>query len=240
MLDDIMVSTKEGWEASPITEINNKSAEDYVQNWSKQFDYHEDHTRYNMLFPNQAQISTGSRVSYFGRSNIPDGDVTTVKHKNGTVNEFLNNAIVELDALDDIEDGESLFNKFCNQLPSSTNNKRGAALREHFIHKRHQIAPTKRQDTQPTATGFPKPEILHSEAVIGGYYLSGSGYDDVAVLSVPSFSPETDEGPAEFQDLIGQFLKDATGKGKKRLVIDLRGNGGGRVFLGYDLFKQVS
>jgi len=69
--------------------------------------------------------------------------------------------------------------------------------------------------------------------------LSGSGYDDVAVLSVPSFSPKTDAGPAEFQDITGSFLKDAVAAGKKKLVIDLRGNGGGFVFLGYDMFKQL-
>jgi hypothetical protein len=76
-----MVGKSEGWVPSPITEINNKTAEDYIQDWSIPFPYHEDHARYNVLFPNQAQISTGSPVSYFGRSNTPDGDYTYVSTK---------------------------------------------------------------------------------------------------------------------------------------------------------------
>jgi hypothetical protein len=154
---------------------------------------------------------------------LPDGDYTIVEHENDTTHKYFNNAIVGLDTFDDVEDGEAFFVRFLNQgAPKQSATKK-----------------IKRAEAEPTATGFPKPEILHSEAVIGGYYLSGSGYDDVAVLSVPSFSPEGDDGPAEFQDLIGSFLKDATDSGKKKLVIDLRGNGGGRVFLGYDLFKQL-
>ncbi|KAF2786169.1 hypothetical protein K505DRAFT_260463 [Melanomma pulvis-pyrius CBS 109.77] len=231
---DVIVGQEEGWKASPITEINNKTAEDYVQEWSTPFTYHEDHARYNRLFPNQAQISTGQRVNQFGRSNTPDGDYTYVKHENGSVFEYINSASVPLDSFDSITDGSDFFSVFCNQGPPASNKKRDITetLRDATRVK-------KRQTEQPTATGFPTPQVLHSEAVIGGYYLSGTGYDDVAVLSVPSFSPETDDGPAEFQDITGSFLKDAVAAGKKKLVIDLRGNGGGRVFLGYDMFKQL-
>jgi hypothetical protein len=157
-----------------------------------------------------------------------------VKHENGSIFEYVNSASVPLDSFDSITDGTDFFNVFCNNGPPKSNSKRDITevLRDATRVK-------KRQTEQPTATGFPKPEVLHSEAVIGGYYLSGSGYDDVAVLSVPSFSPETEEGPAEFQDITGSFLKDAAAAGKKKLVIDLRGNGGGRVFLGYDMFKQL-
>ncbi|KAF2729874.1 hypothetical protein EJ04DRAFT_446327 [Polyplosphaeria fusca] len=237
---DIMVAQDEGWTPSPLSEINDKPAEDYVQEWSTHFVYHEDHARYNRLFPNQASTAMGARVNQFGRSRMPDGNYTTVKHENGTVNKYLNNAIVPLDTFDDVVDGETFFARFCNLGPPQQSAKRSvqggvvgkARFRPH--------TPVKRQDdTQPTATGYPSPQILHSEAVIGGYYLSGQGYDDVAVLSVPSFQPETESGPEEFQDLIGSFLKDASDAGKKKLIIDLRTNGGGRVFLGYDLFKQL-
>ena len=46
---DIIVGEEEGWTPSPVTQINNQSAEDYVQQWSTNFVYHEDHARYNML-----------------------------------------------------------------------------------------------------------------------------------------------------------------------------------------------
>ncbi len=44
---DIIVSAQEGWTASPLSEINNQSAETYIQNWSLNQPYHEDHARYN-------------------------------------------------------------------------------------------------------------------------------------------------------------------------------------------------
>jgi len=218
---------------SPIVEINNKSAEQFIQDWSVPFTYHEDHARYNRLFPNQAQISTGSIVNQFGRSNTPDGDFTWVKHDNGTTFHYINSARIPLDSFDSITDGADLFAAFCNQGPPKSNKKRDITevLRD--------ATKVKKRQSQPTATGFPTPQMLHSEAVLGGYYLSGTGYDDVAVLSVPSFSPDTDAGPVEFQDKTGAFIQAAAAAGKKKLVIDLRGNGGGRVFLGYDMFKQL-
>ncbi|KAF2710765.1 hypothetical protein K504DRAFT_475718 [Pleomassaria siparia CBS 279.74] len=238
---DIIVGEEEGWTPSPVTQINNQTAEDYIQNWSVPFPYHEDHARYNRLFPNQAQISTGARVNLFGRSNTPDGDYTTVTHKNGSVFNYVNSASIPLDSFDYIRNGQDLFDTFCNQGPPSPNSKRSYAepLEVYTNVKRDITRVQKRQTEQPTATGFPTPKVLHSEAVLGGYYLNGTGYDDVAVLSVPSFSPDTDKGPAEFQDITGSFLKTAAADGKKKLVIDLRGNGGGRVFLGYDMFKQL-
>ncbi|ORY07131.1 hypothetical protein BCR34DRAFT_28177 [Clohesyomyces aquaticus] len=222
---DIMVAANEGWTPSPVKTINGKDAEQYVQNFSTTFVYHEDHARYNRLFPNQAGISHGQRVNQFGRTHFADGEFTIVKHENNSEYKYINNAIVPKDYFDDVEDGETFFAKFCNLGPPQQSAKKRS--------------PTIEQRAEATATGYPKAEILHSESVIGGYYLNGKGYDDVAVLSVPSFSPETQKGPEEFQDLTGTFLTNAVKAGKKKLVIDLRANGGGRVFLGYDLFKQL-
>ena len=59
---------------------------------------------------------------------------------------------------------------------------------------------------------------------------------DLAVLAIPTFEAAVQ---VEFQDLTRQCLATANKLGKKRLIIDLRGNGGGRVFLGYDLFEQL-
>lgn len=198
--------------------------------------FHEDHARYNRLFPNQAGISMGDRVNQFGRSSIPDGDYTKIKHENGTTRQYINNAIIALDQFDGVTDGASFYTQFCNLGPPQTNQKKRALGHELIVPRSN---PTVPRQAVASATGYPKPQMLHPEAVIGGYYLTGKGYDDVAVLSVPSFSPSTETGPQDFQDLIGTFTKSAKAAGKTRLVIDLRANGGGRVFLGYDMFKQV-
>ena len=43
---DVKFAAQEGWTPSPIAEINNKSAEDYVQQWSTNYMFLKDHTRY--------------------------------------------------------------------------------------------------------------------------------------------------------------------------------------------------
>lgn len=152
---------------------------------------------------------------------VPDGANTTVTHQNGTTFTYTNIAVVLRD-FGGITSGDDVYHAFLNQGPPTSTKKRDATKRDN-----------------PTATGYPQPVVLHSESVVGGYYLSGQGYENVAVLSVPSFEPKSQNGAPEFQNVVATFLKDATSSGKSKLVVDLRGNGGGRVFLGFDLFKQV-
>lgn len=80
--------------------------------------------------------------------------------------------------------------------------------------------------------------------VTARYFLSGTGYDDVAVLSVSGFSPAGDfDGIAylrNFQDTVGELLAQCKEANKKRLVVDVTANGGGFIVAGLDLFAQVS
>ena len=71
---------------------------------------------------------------------------------------------------------------------------------------------------------------------IAGYFPDDE--DSLAVLSVPTFDP-LDSDDAEFQDVLRSFLATSKAQGKSKLVIDLRGNGGGDVVDGYDMFKQL-
>lgn len=190
----------------------------------------------------------GAIFTPFGRSWLYDGETTVIEYKNGTTQELINAASVPLDTFDFIEDGETFFATFCNLGPPQTSSKRkrdlglpkvqkrGVALRDQLLTRKEEATKTKRQASQPTQLGYPSPVFVNSGGDFGGYYLTGRGYDDVAVLSLPNFGPVEVE---EFQDLAGQFLHAAKDEGKKRLVIDLRGNGGGTLFLAYDLFKQV-
>ena len=71
-----------------------------------------------------------------------------------------------------------------------------------------------------------------------GYFLEGEGYDDVAVLSIPSFVGTTaDELP--FQSVNTYTIDRAIAEGKTKLIIDVSANGGGTVLQGYDMFKQL-
>lgn len=91
----------------------------------------------------------------------------------------------------------------------------------------------------PTATrvpGYPPPVALSRDLTLSGYFLQGQGLDDVAVLVLQAMSPTDPEG---FQAAMTTFLNACRSQGKTRLVLDLQGNPGGSVSLGYDVFKQL-
>jgi len=100
----------------------------------------------------------------------------------------------------------------------------------------------------PSLVGYPKPEAIHPSKFFSAYYLDGNDYNDTAVISLPSFNIQSTDpkfalpllgGFVEVQALLRKFLTHATKKNKKKLIIDLRGNGGGTIDLAFELFKQL-
>uniref|UniRef100_A0A8H7N2W7 Tail specific protease domain-containing protein n=1 Tax=Bionectria ochroleuca TaxID=29856 RepID=A0A8H7N2W7_BIOOC len=67
---------------------------------------------------------------------------------------------------------------------------------------------------------------------VSGYFLTDQS---TGVLSLPTFAMDK---PVSFSDAVSSFIKKAKEAGMKKIVIDLSGNGGGNVLLGYDVFKQ--
>lgn len=98
-------------------------------------------------------------------------------------------------------------------------------------------APTPITTTVP-APGYPSPFIREPNNLNSGYFLEGEGYDDVAVLAVPSFVGSL-EDELPFQKVNTFFLNEAVARGKKKLIIDVSANAGGTILQGYDLFKQL-
>jgi hypothetical protein len=84
---------------------------------------------------------------------------------------------------------------------------------------------------------------------VSGYYINDTNYNDVAVLVLPGFSPvvidpDSEVSPAVLgfvaaQKVLRDFFADAVKEKRQKLVIDLRGNGGGTIDLGFELFKQL-
>jgi hypothetical protein len=80
-----------------------------------------------------------------------------------------------------------------------------------------------------------------------GFFMNDEGYEDVAVLAVPTFMSRA-KNPAlqkawlysnDFQKTVGDFLELCKEARKQRLVIDLTGNRGGKITGAYELFAQV-
>lgn len=142
-----------------------------------------------------------------------------------------------------VTDGKSFFDKFCQGPPNATD-----SLPTPTPSSAKNVTGTPTPSVMPIPTGYPSPLFAQSSLAFHGYYLNDSKYDDVAVLAIPSFDPQNTEDPEgdpaiegvrETQKLLREFFKKTTADGKSKLVIDLRGNGGGTISLGFEVFKQL-
>ncbi|KAF2648221.1 hypothetical protein K491DRAFT_722752 [Lophiostoma macrostomum CBS 122681] len=220
---DLELATQnETFKPSPIRTINGQEVEQYLQSVAVQADFHDADTRWNALFPSQALIASG--VTFLGsfRTGKYQGPNTTMAFSNGTVKTAMNVAVVLAD-LEGVDNGQRLFDKFCQgPQPTSTSSATSTA--------------TITSSAAPSHTGYPKPVVIHPNLSLGGYHLNDTGYEDVAILSIPSYqSPNVQL----FQDLMRDFIRTSVSMNKTKLIFDLRGNGGGNAILGYDSFKQV-
>lgn len=71
---------------------------------------------------------------------------------------------------------------------------------------------------------------------IMGFFPDAADLKDSAVLVVTSFMTSK---PTEFAEIGRQLLNNATIFGKRKLVIDLSGNGGGLIPAGWNLFRMI-
>jgi len=179
------------------------------------FDAQSTQTRYTGMF------ALAGRFGYF----YP-GANTTIEFENGTIFTYHNYAEIIGD-FTGIVDGPSFFQKFCtgpNQAAPPASSQEKAPK-----------APTPPPTASTPAHGYPNPHVITIDQQISGYFLDGPGYSDVVVLSILSFEPSF---PVQFQTVVQTLISDARAAGKTKMIIDLSGNGGGDVLLGYDLFRQ--
>ncbi|KAH7137927.1 hypothetical protein B0J11DRAFT_115 [Dendryphion nanum] len=230
---DIEIARNDGsFRPSPVRTINGKGVEEYLQTVAVQADFHDADTRWNALFPSQTLIASG--VTFLGsfRTGQYQGPNTTIAFGNGTAKSWMNVAVV-IGNFTGVDSGPAFFNKFCRG-PQPTQAAPAAPPPPSNSTAPARTAPA--STPTPSHTGYPKAVLLHPNLSLGGYYLNESGYDDVAILSIPSYeSPDVQL----FQNLMRAFIRMSTAQGKTKLIFDLRGNGGGNAILGYDSFKQV-
>lgn len=150
------------------------------------------------------------------------GSTTSFTFANGTSVELDNVARLKGD-WSGVVDGPSYFAKFAPGANGDANTAAAPMI----------PAATPARAAVP---GYPEPVISSSDGVISGYYLEGAGFEDTAVLVALSFSPND---PVEFQSVAQDFFAAAKKAGKKNLVVDVSANGGGYIFSGYDLFRQI-
>lgn len=228
---------------SDIQKINGLDAWSYLTNLGKWEQYRDTDGRLNSLWAKGDTLSSGA---FMVQSRF-DGAETNFTFTNGTEIEYMNTAFTTQD-FTDVKDGKTFYDKFCQGDVfgvQSLDNDQGiwkptyGRLGEAAViptvshhasnHNRREIAPTR----------FPEPVVQATSGAVAGYFLGGEGYDDIAVLKIITFDPQGDEYGIEFQQVVSEFLGSCRTADKKRLIIDLRENGGGSVQLLLDVFMQL-
>ncbi|KAF3937795.1 hypothetical protein ABW19_dt0205620 [Dactylella cylindrospora] len=89
-----------------------------------------------------------------------------------------------------------------------------------------------------------EPYIQDIYKAVGGYFMDDYENDGskTAILDITGFAP--DDPTAKYpthavQAAVELFLKECKKRGMEKLIIDVRGNGGGYVNMGYDMYKQL-
>nr|OQO24371.1 hypothetical protein B0A51_06442 [Rachicladosporium sp. CCFEE 5018] len=235
---------------SPLVEINDQNSTDFLLNWSQYGSLQDRDALWNNLFYTLAQVSLGSggtgtgTFSGGGRgARVYPGPNTKLTFANGTSVTTENFARVILPSFAGINTGEDIYKKYfipppgqpqlVEQVASSTSSSSSIVTTTAAS-----TSTTSAAATTIPAPGYPSPIIREKANLNSGYFLDGEGYDDVAVLSVPSFVGTTsDEIP--FQSVNTYLINRALAENKTKLIIDVSANGGGTILQGYDLFKQL-
>ncbi|KAK5134902.1 hypothetical protein LTR08_005992 [Meristemomyces frigidus] len=230
---------------SPLAMIDGQNSTEWLLNYAEYGSLQDRDALWNNVFYILAQVSLGSSgtgtgtFSGGGRGRwIYPGPCTELTFANGTTITIDNFARV-LVPFDGITSGEDIYQTFF--IPEADVLGPAGVLATMTPSSTSAAATSSAASTSSTsipAPGYPSPIIREMDNTNSGYFLEGEGYDDVAVLSVPTFVGLTvDEIP--FQSVNTYLINRAVAANKTKLIIDVSANGGGTILQGYDLFKQL-
>ena len=144
------------------------------------------------------------------------GASSAVQFKNGTSKKFETLATTKYSSLN-VKNGTEMLHRACLSTRIS-------------VAKRSEL-----ESSPEIPSGYPKQGLQNGTDNLLGYLPTDQGLRDTAVLVVPTFSYMA----VDARPIIKSFLRNATASGKKNLLIDLSGNGGGDIFSGFGLFAEL-
>ncbi|PSK41798.1 hypothetical protein B9Z65_9184 [Elsinoe australis] len=224
MLDEAQSALQNNRRPSPLTAIDGIDIETYLAGLASYLPVQDLDAKYNFLLynpatkaPNTLAAASGSLFSKTPRFFLHN-DTTQYTFANGTTTEKPNGALPNIEI--DFDSGEAFYDK-------------------HIMGQC--VKPQSPEDSAPVTAipDYPTPFIIQQEGFMSGYFPTEEGMNDAAVISVPSFDASTPESLSNFQNSVRDFLEACREKGKSRLLIDVRANGGGQLALGKDLFRQL-
>lgn len=224
-----------------ITKINGQDSAAFVTDQGLKFVNTQDQdSQWNAMIQTYASPDAITPVA---GSIIYQGNDLTFEYENGQKITMDSYALVRAAAdFRNINSGEDFYNRFCNPDAQVASNATAGASTP----QAPAPPPGTLQPPAPAIPGYPVPAIRDSGAnATAGYFLTGAGYEDTAVLSVIGFAPlgnanfDVIEYIVNFQKVVGDFLAMCKQAGKTKLVIDVSANGGGLVVAGYELYSQL-
>lgn len=233
-----------------ISQVNGLAASDYILYLAENTTYgslQDPDALYNSFFwawNDGADTSNGDGAwPGFGSEILEPW--TNVTFENGSV-AHLPNIVVTQSDFTNVTDGDSFYQAFINVRTPASNESASATASAFPSAAATTALPTEAASSTAAATsmastatsimGYPTPTVISSDGALSGYFLEDPGFEDTAVLALRSMS---ENDPASFQSSLTQFLDLCRKSNKQQLVIDVSGNGGGTVALGYDTFKQL-
>lgn len=217
---------------SEIVEINGLEANYYLQSQiAITLGYQDPDARYNALFPSPTAGFTGMYAGGAWASNLgvwPGADIFTISFANGTRAEVKPTSTWPVtNGPMNFSDADDLFQAACVPNPKSKH-VFGSVPGMYLGPPAHQLPPS-------GSDAYPEPERVDTNGLVRGYYLDSASLPDVCVLQIATF--HIGQGSLEFLETTQEFLEQATRDGKRKLLLDLSGNGGGDVIPGLNLFR---
>ncbi|KAK5690067.1 hypothetical protein LTR97_012552 [Elasticomyces elasticus] len=217
---------------SAVTHINGVDSETWLNEFAALNPWdHDPDANYNNIFVNipRAAVTDGGGGSY-NAGWLYQGDDTVLTFANHTVRHVHTYARTSCD-LSGVTDGPSFFRQCTSQKHSTIKHSEGASR----VSSQNAYTPVPTADSSlRRPEKYPQPFVSTSGMTLAGYF--SPDQPDVVVVACPSLNSANNY---DFQNAFRSILATARSVGKSKLILDLRGNGGGTVRDGYDMFKQL-
>ena len=227
---------------SPVTQINGEDVLTWLNSYASQNGRSQDpDANYNQVFVNIPALAyQGAETNYFALSRVYQGENTVLTFANDSTRDITTRAQFLSDkSLEGLTDGASFFDRFCSNnlteaILTQANSTGTAPLQTTSNTTAVPYEPVSTEGVAPPHPAYQSPIVISSDKSVAGYL--SDNHPDLAILAVPSFSSVSN---IEFENVVRQLFATASENDRTKLVIDLRGNGGGTIFLAYDLFRQL-
>ncbi|TLS26603.1 hypothetical protein PpBr36_04996 [Pyricularia pennisetigena] len=228
-----------------IVKINGQDAATLIESLNLKYSSFQDpDSQWNSQLPSYA---TPNSAPVLAASRVYQGEKVTLTYEDGSEKSEESFALLRAGVnFTGVKTGEDFYKRFCtpNAVLSSPDNIAFQIQKTNSTTNGTAPSTKKKPKVQPFIQGYPWPVIRDDGSnITHGYFLNGTGYDEVAVLALNAFAPEVD-GQAvnyvkNFQEVVADFLVKCKDEGKTKLIVDLTGNGGGIIVAGYELFAQL-